>query len=96
MTTKYVPLTRTERADRIKASADRLAKLCKLNAPHIIIEMERELLFRKLMAFPVDADAQEMRLRVNEETRSAEQEFLFANGYYSDVTDGDNEAGQSA
>jgi len=96
MTTEYVPLSRNERAEAIKSSANRLHKLCALEAPNIIIEMERALLFKKLMAFPVDADAHAMRLRVAAETYSEQQEFLFANGFYRDVTGDGSEAGQSA
>lgn len=95
MADEYVPLSRTERAEAIKSSANRLHKLCALEAPNIIIEMERELLFKKLIAFPMDADAHAMRLQIAAETYAERQEFLFANGFYRDVTEDDDDSRES-
>lgn len=80
--------TEVEYAEDIKASADRLVSLCKLQAPEIIIEGERRLLFKRLINFPVYRTAQAKREQLDIAVSQKEQDYLLEHGYYNDI-DGD-------
>lgn len=68
-------VTRQRHADRLKRSAERLAELCSLDAPALIIEFERQLLAQTLILFPVDFDAQSRA----EELRGQMDVYLHSN-----------------
>jgi hypothetical protein len=61
-----------------------LFRLCKLNAPAIVIEQSRQLVAKSLIVFPIDAEGAAAVERVNSEIQQREQEFLLAHGYYDD------------
>jgi rubrerythrin len=67
------PLTRLDQADAIERSAGRLKRLCDVNAPGVVLERERQILFTRLMTFPVDSDAAQEIASMDSETQSAYQ-----------------------
>jgi hypothetical protein len=79
------PQTLLERAEWIKRSADRLARLVALNAPAIIIENERHILAKRVISFPAQEEEIQARESSANSTQAAEQAHLMATGYYDDV-----------
>lgn len=77
--------TREQQAQRIADSAKRLVSFCEANAPALIIEVERQLLFKKLMVFPVDNDAVYTNREIQQEIDREHTEFLIKHGYFDDV-----------
>jgi hypothetical protein len=71
-----------DRANSIEASAKRLAKLVRLNAPGLIIEGERHLLLKKLISFPADAEYVATREDIDSKVRATENEWLMKSGYF--------------
>ena len=75
------------RAERMATRANRLYRLVKLNAPAIIIENARRLMFDSLMHFPIDEAAAKSADNVKQSIQETEQKFLLEHGYYDDVKD---------
>jgi len=49
-----------------------------------MVEVERQLLFRRLVAFPVNHEDQSWYQRSREEARKREEEHLHKTGFYDD------------
>jgi hypothetical protein len=72
-------------ANKINESSDRLLRLCNVDAPKLIIEMERSLLLSKIMHFPVDREAYLSNKEIKNNIVIKEQEHLAKTGYYDDI-----------
>lgn len=72
-------------AARIKRSAERLAVLVEHKAPDIIIENERQILFKALFDLPVNAEAQIALQKQRDAMYLEEQKFLHEHGYFKDI-----------
>jgi hypothetical protein len=70
------PLTRLDQADAIERSAARLKRLCDVNAPAVVLETERQILFGRLMRFPIDSDAEQEIANMDNEIISARQKQI--------------------
>lgn len=81
MTDPTYAVARQRCADRIKRSAERLAELCSMAAPALIIEAERQVLARTLILFPVDWEAQKSVEKMHDQMVADEQRHLIATGY---------------
>jgi hypothetical protein len=79
------PLTRLDQADAIERSAGRLKRLCDVNAPGVVLERERQILFKRLMTFPIDADSVREISEIDNEIEMAQQKFLAEHGYYDGI-----------
>ena len=75
------------RADSMVTRAKRLHRLINVQAPAIIIEQARRLVFDSLMHFPIDAEAAKAADRVQRDLNVHEQKFLHEHGYYDDLKD---------
>lgn len=85
LTNESQELTLAQRAGSIARSAERLLKLCNLNAPGYLIETERHLLMGRLINFPAHPEFIAKRENVDREMRNSEQKFLIEHGYYKEL-----------
>jgi hypothetical protein len=76
--------TREQFAKVIAQCAARLAWECENNMPETMIECERQLLLKKLIAFPVDRTAQHEYALSEKLARDSELECLERAGYFED------------
>ena len=77
-------MNRLEKAMKIKESSIRLESLVKYEAPEMIIEKERQLLFKKLMKFPIDLEGLKSADNIDEEMYKEREDFLSEKGFYKD------------
>jgi len=78
-------MDRLQKAMKIKESGVRLESLIKHKAPEMIIEKERQLLFKKLMKFPINLDGLESSDNIDDEMYKERENFLFKHGFYKDI-----------
>ncbi len=69
-------------AERLMERAKRLHSLIHHNAPEIIIESARVLVFKSLMTFPVDEGGRVAAIALNNQTEADQHEALVKAGYY--------------
>lgn len=72
-------------AARIRRSAERLDVLVKHKAPDIIIENERQILFKALFDLPVNTEAQLAIQQQKNDMYQEEQKFLHEHGFFDEV-----------
>lgn len=77
--------SRTGQADRLSQRAQRLFRLARLNAPEIVIEQARRLVFKSLMTFPIDPEGSKSADEVAAAIAAEESAFLQQHGYYDDI-----------
>jgi hypothetical protein len=82
-----IKLKRQEVTASILRSAARMAKLLKVDAPGLVIEMERSLLANRIAAFPVEAEHQLAAQQTSASIKATEQEHLLKTGYYDNLED---------
>lgn len=79
-------MSRLEQAEWILASAKRLVTFCRGTSPvEFVIESERQMLLRKLIAFPVDTETQKAYAEHRRDMSNEEQAWLMKTGFYADA-----------
>lgn len=79
-------MSRFEQAEWILASAKRLVTFCRgPNPVEFVIESERQMLLRKLIAFPVDTETQQAYAEHRRDMSNEEQAWLMKTGFYDDA-----------
>ncbi len=78
--------SREGQAERLLNRAKRLHTFCKLNAPELLIESERQLICDSLKLFPVNEDAKKSKLEMDSALRTEEIAFLSSHGFFKDCT----------
>jgi len=80
-------MDREREAQLMSESAARLFQLIEVKAPEIIIENQRQSLFRRMICFPVNADGLNSAKNLNSEMDKDRENFLHEHGFYKDVDD---------
>jgi len=62
-----------------------LHKLIKLNAPELVIEGARQLIFKSLMTFPVDEEARIAHIKMKQNIENEEMAALEKAGYFAEL-----------
>ena len=84
-------MNRLEIASAIKRSADWLEKFIRINAPELVIENERQIMFKRMITFPVNEKAQDEAQSIALEIINEEDEWLNKTGYYRNITGENND-----
>ena len=78
-------MNRKELSIRICEAAARLERMCKLDAPEYIIEMNRVTLINKIISFPINAPAQVAYAEAGNKAETEKEDFLRVHGFYKDI-----------
>lgn len=74
--------SREGQAERLATRAARLHRLVKLDAPELIIESERQLVFKSLMTFPINEQGAASKAEIDRHEDIERTEVLKKAGYF--------------